>query len=84
MQALRRDVGNGASDTLTSQMGPSTQVAQVVEQVRQVASSNFTVLITGETGTGKELVAQAIHQLSDRCPWTYGSLRRPMTICRIA
>ena len=66
VQALRRDVGKGASDTLTSQMGPSAQVAQVVEQVRQVASSNFTVLVTGETGTGKELVAQAIHQLSDR------------------
>jgi formate hydrogenlyase transcriptional activator len=38
----------------------------VVEQVRMVAPTDSTVLICGETGTGKELVARAVHQLSAR------------------
>jgi transcriptional regulator with GAF, ATPase, and Fis domain len=47
-------------------MGSSDQVKRVIEQVGIVAASNFTALVSGETGTGKELVAHAIHQLSDR------------------
>jgi DNA-binding NtrC family response regulator len=66
VQELRRDVEKRAAESLTLQMGPSTRVTQVVEQVGIVAASNFTVLLLGETGTGKEIVAQAIHQLSDR------------------
>ena len=39
---------------------------EVVQQIRRVADSPLTVLIQGETGTGKDLVARAIHQLSAR------------------
>jgi DNA-binding NtrC family response regulator len=60
---LRRRQG---ADALAEQMGESPQVQRVIEQVRQVAASNVTVLIQGETGTGKELIARAIHQLSPR------------------
>jgi DNA-binding NtrC family response regulator len=66
VQELRQRVGQDASDSLALQMGSSEHVKHVIEQVGIVAASNFTVLVLGETGTGKELVAQAIHQLSDR------------------
>src|SRR5467141_2479537 len=46
--------------------GPSGQMEKIVQQIRQVADSPLTVLVQGETGTGKELVARAIHQLSAR------------------
>jgi two-component system nitrogen regulation response regulator GlnG len=51
---------------MTAQMGPGPEVAALIEQVRIVAASNFTVLIVGETGAGKELVARAVHELSER------------------
>jgi DNA-binding NtrC family response regulator len=44
----------------------SPKMQQVIEVIKVVAKSNATVLITGETGTGKELVAQAIHSQSHR------------------
>src|SRR6266403_4901991 len=47
-------------------MGPGQQMQQVVHQIRQVADSPLTILVQGETGTGKELVARAIHLLSTR------------------
>jgi DNA-binding NtrC family response regulator len=46
--------------------GTSRQMTRVVEQIKQVADSPLTILIQGETGTGKELVARAIHHLSGR------------------
>ena len=47
-------------------VGPCRQMAKVIEHIKQVAGSPLTVLIEGETGTGKELVARAIHHLSAR------------------
>jgi formate hydrogenlyase transcriptional activator len=48
-------------------IGNSAALELVLEQVEQVAPTDSTVLIQGETGTGKELVARAIHNLSARC-----------------
>ena len=47
-------------------IGDSTGLSNVMEMVRQVAPLNNTVLILGETGTGKELIANAIHYSSSR------------------
>ena len=48
-------------------IGNSAALESVLEQVEQVASTDSTVLIEGETGTGKELIAHAIHNASRRC-----------------
>ena len=45
----------------------SDKMNKVMEMIKQVADSYVTVMICGETGTGKELAAQAIHDLSSRC-----------------
>ena len=47
-------------------IGVSSQLRQVLHKIEQVAPTPTTVLILGETGTGKELFARAIHHLSDR------------------
>ena len=47
-------------------LGKSPALEQVLEKVKLVGPSKATVLLTGQTGTGKELVAQSIHQNSDR------------------
>ncbi|MGL6193624.1 MAG: sigma-54 interaction domain-containing protein, partial [Thermoguttaceae bacterium] len=47
-------------------VGNCRSMLKIYEQIRQVATSNATVLIRGSSGTGKELVASAIHQLSHR------------------
>ena len=47
-------------------VGASAAMQEVFEVVRQVAPTRATALITGETGTGKELIAHAIHNLSPR------------------
>jgi transcriptional regulator with GAF, ATPase, and Fis domain len=48
-------------------IGNSPALESVLEQVERVAPTDSTVLIQGETGTGKELIAHAIHNLSSRC-----------------
>jgi formate hydrogenlyase transcriptional activator len=47
-------------------IGSSAPLRRVLTQLEKVASSNSTVLILGETGTGKELIARAIHERSNR------------------
>lgn len=52
--------------TFEDMTGGSLQMKNVYRQIRQAAMTDVPVLITGQTGTGKDLVANAIHQLSER------------------
>lgn len=55
-----------ANHGFTEIIGKSDGLLYVLQKIQQVAKTDATVLIMGETGTGKELVAQAIHRESDR------------------
>ena len=59
-----RDRGSRRFEQL---IGDSPALESVLEKVERVASTDSTVLIQGETGTGKELIARAIHNISSRC-----------------
>jgi len=59
-------VENGPERCLLEILGESAAMKSVRKQIRTVAPVDSTVLIQGETGTGKELLAQAIHKLSRR------------------
>jgi two-component system nitrogen regulation response regulator NtrX len=48
-------------------IGASEEIEKVKTLIRQAASSDARILVTGENGTGKELVAKSIHRLSPRC-----------------
>jgi DNA-binding NtrC family response regulator len=54
------------ADPLASLVGSSREMQRVREAIRIAAASGVPVLVEGETGTGKELVARAVHALSDR------------------
>jgi DNA-binding NtrC family response regulator len=57
-----------------SMIGQSRAMQEVFGLIEDVASANSTVLITGETGTGKELAAKAIHTNSPRCEGPFVSV----------
>jgi len=63
-QYLRREIS--AHSNPSEIVYESKIFEEVLQKVRQVASTNATVLITGQTGTGKELLARAIHTMSNR------------------
>lgn len=60
----RREMG--IANPVEALIGRSDPLGRVVEQIRQVAPTDSSVLILGETGVGKELVAKAIHNMSGR------------------
>lgn len=62
-QLLKREINEGGEKIV---LGASPTMINVMNIVRKVASTDANVLITGENGTGKELVAREIHRLSKR------------------
>jgi formate hydrogenlyase transcriptional activator len=70
------DLRDSASreETFQGMVGNSAPLQEVLRQVRTVAATNATVLLLGETGTGKELVARAVHRLSSRASSKFVSI----------
>lgn len=64
LQHLEKQLGSKYS--FDNIIGKSQTLKKAIEAAKQVATTDATVLITGETGTGKEVFAQAIHQSSTR------------------
>jgi two-component system response regulator AtoC len=60
----RRPSGEGAERNPGGIVGRAPVMLELYDAIRKVAPSDTTVLVTGETGTGKELVARAVHDLS--------------------
>ncbi len=78
-RSLKRKLKNLTSqfrknNPLREIMGPSEAVGNIITAVEQVAHTNFTVVIQGETGSGKDVVAQAIHNASNRSNGPFVSL----------
>jgi DNA-binding NtrC family response regulator len=66
LEATRRKLRDAGS--LGSLIGPSKKMQEIFRLIEMVAPSTASVLITGASGTGKELVARTIHELSPRRP----------------
>lgn len=66
---LEKDVkrlNTGVDSSLEWLLGKSKVIKDVIKQIRQVAWSDFSVIIQGETGTGKSFIANIIHNMSKR------------------
>jgi PAS domain S-box-containing protein len=70
--ALREEINKASM--FEEIVGTSAALKSVLSRISKVAPSDSTVLITGETGTGKELVARAIHRRSDRASRAFVSV----------
>jgi DNA-binding NtrC family response regulator len=69
VKALRRQLREHG--TFGSLIGNSPEMRKIYQNIEQAAPTSASVLITGDSGTGKELVAQTIHQLSPRASFPF-------------
>lgn len=66
LQIALNQLDDAMLGSLESLFGMSDSMKNVIQQIRQVSKTDFSVIIQGETGTGKSVVAQTIHNLSKR------------------
>ncbi|QDS87953.1 Transcriptional regulatory protein ZraR [Rosistilla ulvae] len=74
IRLLSQQVAAARRGSLDQILGESPVMLRLADQVRQIADSEASVLITGESGSGKEMAAQAIHRLSRRSQNTFVAL----------
>lgn len=72
MQQLEKRINDKYS--FNTIIGKSKGIEQVIDLAQKVAKTDSTVLLTGETGTGKEVFAQAIHENSNRAGKSFVAL----------
>jgi two-component system response regulator HydG len=63
---LAESVAERKVETFEGIVGESPSIQHIIERIKKAARNKLTVLILGETGTGKDLIAEAIHKRSDR------------------
>ena len=63
---LKQSLESVAAESFEGIVGSSPKIRKIVERIKKAARNKLTVLVLGETGTGKELIAEAIHKHSDR------------------
>ncbi|AOR23604.1 sigma-54-dependent Fis family transcriptional regulator [Clostridium taeniosporum] len=68
---VNKYTGRTAQYTFTDIIGKSEQIIKLKKQAQSISNSPSTVLIQGESGTGKELIAQSIHNNSDRRNYSF-------------
>lgn len=66
LNLVNKYAGGRARYVFEDIIGESTSIKRIISNARRIASSPSTILIEGESGTGKEVLAQAIHNASDR------------------
>jgi two-component system response regulator HydG len=71
---LKQSVAATTIEAFEGIVGTSPQMQKIVDRIRKAARNKLTVLILGETGTGKDLIARAIHNRSDRTKKPFKSL----------
>ncbi len=74
LQAAFNQLDDAMLGSLESLFGRSDPMRNVILQIRQVSTTDFSVIIQGETGTGKSVVAQTIHNLSKRARGLFQSV----------
>ena len=74
---LRLQREGSCREVFQSIVGRSAQMQRVYEAIQMVAKTDLTVLITGESGTGKDLAARAVHSLSERRDRAYVAVNCP-------
>ena len=73
-QMIHKIAGSQARYRFTDIIGNSSKIKKVIQKGKNVAQSPSTVLVLGESGTGKEMIAQAIHNASDRRDFPFVAL----------
>lgn len=68
---LRKSIEEHRADSFEGIVGISREIRRITAQITKAAPTNLTVLILGETGVGKELIAEAIHRQSPRSRRTF-------------
>ena len=63
---LKQSIEEHKYEVFEGMVGMSPAIQRIIERIKKAARTNLTVLILGETGTGKELIAEAIHRRSPR------------------
>ena len=71
---LKEQLSSQPIDDFQGIVGVSKPIQRIIERIRKAARNKLTVLILGETGTGKDLIARAIHNCSDRAEKPFGVL----------